>query len=701
MLKAKLKKAMSIPIAFGVCISASLPAASAALSSGGLDTDAVSYAETHPSLEDDVTYEYNLTGAEPETEKHITEGNTNTPQPETMEDSVIQSDGNQIEDSNEYETQSDVQSSEIAEDNQTQPDEQPSESAEDNQTQPDGQPPESAEDNQIQSDENQPEDEDMDEGGTQSGNAPTIPKLITDVHKVYVSGTGHGLFNPEGTLSRAQAASIIFTLLEKTDSGDLSVTFSDVKDTDWFANAVNVCASHGIINGSNGKFRPNAPITRAEFVTILSKFSEMQESSTVFPDVPPESWYAPYVANAFAQGWVSGYADGNFHPEAYVSRAAAVTIINRMLGRTADKGSLSTMPEGRRYYADVPVEQWYYADVMEASIAHGFNSDAGAEVWELNAPLSNGLADGLQTINGKSYKVESGAFVTYPDGFNTIDGIYCHVSDGCAIDNYAPGFHTIEGKVYHFTKAGPSADKYNPGFNTIDGFLRYVSEDGYAMAKLAPGANIINNLAYIVSDDGYTIKKFEPGLVEAGSDLYYASGDGHALLTNTSLHYLTFGADGKYSSGNEKLDAYVHSTLAACVNGSMTQEEKRRAVYLYIRDHSAYRAYSHSLYGCNKRGAVDWAEQAAITFFDNGFKGNCYMFAAAFLYCVRQLGYSEAYPVSGGVGSNNADHSWVMMDGKIYDVELEYGYRAGKYGSVRNVDLYGTQSGSVFSYHFQ
>ncbi len=546
-------------------------------------------------------------------------------------------------------------------------------------------------------DNTEPEGEPDPENGEQGSG---IPKLITDVHKVYVSGSGNGMFNPEGTLSRAQAASIIYGLLEETSGGDAGNEFTDIPEDKWYAAAVNVCASYGIISGSGGEFRPDDPITRAEFVTILSKFSEMSESSQAFTDVDPSSWYAPYVANANAHGWISGYADGSFHPSKPVERGEAVAIVNRILGRSCDAEKLKAHLGGKRYYGDVPVDKWYFADIMEASVSHDAAQE-GAGACALDAaPLTNGLSDGMHEINGWHYKIENGLFCTYPVGFNTIDGIYCHVFDGCAINTYAPGFHIINGKCYHVTTKGPAIDHYNPGFMTIENKLCYIAGDGYSLNTYPPGFNIINNTLYHVSADGYYMDKYTPGLVEIDSDLYYVAADGYAFHTNTTYHYLGFGADGKYSSGSAEVDAYVKAALAACTNPSMTQEEKRRAVYLYIRDNGAYRAYSHSLYGCNARGTTGWSLNAAKKFFDNKLRGNCYMFAGAYLYCVKQLGYDLAYPVSGGVGSNNADHAWVMMDNLIYDVELEYGYRTGKYGTVRYIDLYGTHSGDVFSYHF-
>src|SRR5699024_10666976 len=129
----------------------------------------------------------------------------------------------------------------------------------------------------------------------------------------------------------------------------------------------------------------------------------------------------------------------------------------------------------------------------------------------------------------------------------------------------------------------------------------------------------------------------------------------------------------RYTSGNAQLDGYVKQVLAQCTNDSMSQEQRLRAAYLYVRDHGRYLARSH-----RARGSVDWAMEEAQFFFENN-RGNCYSFAAAFLYLAREPGY-DAQPVSGGVGYVPSDRAWVILPsahGQTYpfDVELEYAYR--------------------------
>ena len=186
----------------------------------------------------------------------------------------------------------------------------------------------------------------------------------------------------------------------------------------------------------------------------------------------------------------------------------------------------------------------------------------------------------------------------------------------------------------------------------------------------------IDGKLYHVSKNGYAIDRYAKGLHEIDGGMYYVKEDG-SFLTNSAVEYLTFDANGRYTSGNATLDSYVDQALAACANSGMTKAQKLRAAYLYVRDHGAYLARPHQA-----RGTTAWAEESALFMFEHK-KGNCYCFAGQFLYMARRLGYN-AYVVSGGVGRKDSDHAWVMICENgvpyIYDVELEWGYRAGRYG---------------------
>ena len=279
----------------------------------------------------------------------------------------------------------------------------------------------------------------------------------------------------------------------------------------------------------------------------------------------------------------------------------------------------------------------------------------------------------LELLAGDTEKNESAGQESLfrKNGFKIQDGRLYHYTDG-QLDVYQPGFVQIGDAVYHVSAEGSVIDTYPAGFVTIDGKLYHVSKDGYAIDRYAEGLHEIDGGMYYVKEDG-------------------------SFLTNSAVGYLTFDANGRYTSGNATLDSYVDQALAACTNSGMTKAQKLRAAYLYVRDHGAYLARPHQA-----RGTTAWAEESALFMFEHK-KGNCYCFAGQFLYMARRLGYN-AYVVSGGVGRKDSDHAWVMIHENgvpyIYDVELEWGYRAGRYGHAEYNMYKMPLNKTVFSYQF-
>lgn len=279
----------------------------------------------------------------------------------------------------------------------------------------------------------------------------------------------------------------------------------------------------------------------------------------------------------------------------------------------------------------------------------------------------------LELLAGDTEKNESAGQESLfrKNGFKIQDGRLYHYTDG-QLDVYQPGFVQIGDAVYHVSVTGGSFDLYPAGFVTIDGKLYHVSKNGYAIDQYAEGLHEIDGGMYYVKEDG-------------------------SFLTNSAVGYLTFDANGRYTSGNATLDSYVDQALAACTNSGMTKAQKLRAAYLYVRDHGAYLARPHQA-----RGTTAWAEESALFMFEHK-KGNCYCFAGQFLYMARRLGY-DAYVVSGGVGRKDSDHAWVMICENgvpyIYDVELEWGYRAGRYGHAEYNMYKMPLNKTVFSYQF-
>lgn len=206
--------------------------------------------------------------------------------------------------------------------------------------------------------------------------------LDTQSHNAYVSGYPGNLFGPDDSLTRAQAAQIFYSLLKNPDV-PITVHFSDVPGDAWYATAVNTLASLGKVSGVGGnQYLPDQPITRAEFVAIAMGFAAPAPSSThSFSDVSPEHWFYEAAMNAAEYGWIAGYPDGTFGPNALLTRGQAAVIVNRMLGRQADQDFISHH-SGLLTFLDVPSSHWAYYDICEAANSHSYHQTNQSEIWE-------------------------------------------------------------------------------------------------------------------------------------------------------------------------------------------------------------------------------------------------------------------------------------------------------------------------------
>lgn len=223
--------------------------------------------------------------------------------------------------------------------------------------------------------------------GGSTGTQPAQPARLLDMtsHKAYVSGCTATTFAPTGTLTRAEAAQMLYELMTEQAHKQYDCSgngFSDVPAGQWYTVAVSTLANAGAINGcSDGTFHPNQAISRAQFVTILAGIYGVNASGGMpFSDVG-RSWYYDAVATAYANGWVSGFTDGTFHPNQTITRAEAVSILNRVLGRSCDLTFVQAHAQAASHFADVMPDAWYYADVIEASAGHTFTELAGIERW--------------------------------------------------------------------------------------------------------------------------------------------------------------------------------------------------------------------------------------------------------------------------------------------------------------------------------
>ena len=207
-------------------------------------------------------------------------------------------------------------------------------------------------------------------------------KLNGDDHFAYVIGYPDGKVHPEGNISRAETATIFFRLL-KADIRDGNLTadneFSDVSDGQWHNKAISTMAKLGIVKGRRAdRFAPDASITRAEFAAICARFSTKPvENSGSFSDISGH-WAENEIERAAAFGWISGYPDGTFRPDARITRAEAMTMINRVLCRMPQ--SESDLLDSMVTWSDNKPSDWHYLAVQEATNSHDF--DRQGEVGE-------------------------------------------------------------------------------------------------------------------------------------------------------------------------------------------------------------------------------------------------------------------------------------------------------------------------------
>ena len=203
-------------------------------------------------------------------------------------------------------------------------------------------------------------------------------------HFIFLVGYTDGTFGPERDMTRAEVTTMFARLLTEQIEADktYSSTFSDVPKGYWAANYIGYMQQFGIITGySDGSFRPDAPVTRAEFAAIASRFEKLTEGSKSFADVPDTYWAARYIDFAATRGWVTGYSDGTFKPEDPITRAEVAAATCRLLERSADQSYIRGHLKELRTFADMTESHWAYWYAMEAANGHDYTKSGGSESW--------------------------------------------------------------------------------------------------------------------------------------------------------------------------------------------------------------------------------------------------------------------------------------------------------------------------------
>ena len=204
-------------------------------------------------------------------------------------------------------------------------------------------------------------------------------------HEAYIAGYPDGTVRPDGKITRAEVSAIFARLTENSSLANYSPKFSDVLAYDWFCDSVMKLSNKDIIKGyPDGTFKPNKSITRAEFAVIASKYIKNPKAADeVFADVPMNHWAKDAIAKVKAEGWISGYNDGTFRPDAPITRAEAVSIVNRMFGRSADGEFVREHGFEIKSFKDLVENHWAYYDMIEAVHTHDYERiGTRVERWE-------------------------------------------------------------------------------------------------------------------------------------------------------------------------------------------------------------------------------------------------------------------------------------------------------------------------------
>lgn len=234
--------------------------------------------------------------------------------------------------------------------------------------------------------------------------------LNTNDHYSYLIGYSDGTVRPNGKITRAEVATIFFRLLDddtRAKYWSSENNFSDVSADKWYNNAVSTLCNMGVIGGyADGTFRPDAPISRAEFAKIAVSFTQNNGSAVYnyFTDVKTTDWFAPYVTAAKDAGLIEGYSDGSFKPESKITRAEACAIVNRTLGRKPSKAHMKI--SDRIDWPDVQTTDWFYEAIMEATNSHTYQMGKRVETWNDKLPQRDWAA--LETGWANAYTGNGG-----------------------------------------------------------------------------------------------------------------------------------------------------------------------------------------------------------------------------------------------------------------------------------------------------
>ncbi len=223
-------------------------------------------------------------------------------------------------------------------------------------------------------------------GGGSGGGSIVGDVLDAENHIVYMTGYPDKTFGPNRNMTRAEVATMFARLVKDKmqDNTKYPSTFSDVAEDAWYADYIGYMQKYEVIEGyDDGTFGPEKTITRAEFVTIASRFAEMSEEYDCdFVDIEEDYWAYAYIAFASHHGWIGGYEDNTFRAGRTITRAEVVTIVNNMLVRAADSDYVEANKADLIMFSDVSESHWAYLDIVESTNEHDYQISNNKEIWQ-------------------------------------------------------------------------------------------------------------------------------------------------------------------------------------------------------------------------------------------------------------------------------------------------------------------------------
>lgn len=281
-----------------------------------------------------------------------------------------------------------------------------------------------------------PEGSASSDGISSQGSAALVN--ASGVHAPFMEAAADGLFYPYTTVTRAEAAKIVYSLFETPPQE--AASYPDLPAGVWYTQPMSALGAMGLLlPAGSGAIRPADPVTRAEFAKMLSYFLPKSQTGPSFSDVPVLHWAYESITAVTARGVFSGYSDGTFRPDGKLSRAETAVVVGRLLGRTADLSALTAASENVCIIPDVPADFWAYGAIMEAVVPHsGSQAAGGRETWTQTGPYRTSLPDGHHTINGGLYRVVDGMFLRSA----SVDG-YTYDATG----RYTTGSATLDSQL--------------------------------------------------------------------------------------------------------------------------------------------------------------------------------------------------------------------------------------------------------------